>query len=116
MEQTTNQIVLCNAFKDEYTNAHHLLSSVDFKNNIKDHLPKIGVDEANVRLILIDLFGEQIGTRFEEGTVDAENGVDFEESLGSLCDIRKYRLVFQVQGRGNEKMHHKIGENSFWYG
>ena len=92
MEQTTNQIVLCNAFKDEYTNAHHLLSSIDFKNNIKDHLPKIGVDEANVRLILIDLFGEQIGTRFEEGTVDAENGVYFEESLGSLCDIWKYRL------------------------
>ena len=50
------------------------------------------MDEANVRLILIDLFGEQIGTRFEEGTVDAENEVDFEELLDSLCDIWKYRL------------------------
>ena len=92
MEQTTNQITLCNAFKDEYPNAHHLLCSIDFKNNIKDHLHKTGVDEANVRLILIDLFGEQIGTRFEEGTVDAENEVDFEELLDSLCDIWKYRL------------------------
>ena len=92
MEQTTKQIIICNAFKDEYPNAQHLLCSIDFKNNIKDHLHKIGVDEANVRLILIDLFGEQIGTRFEEGTVDAENEVDFEELLDSLCDIWKYRL------------------------
>ena len=63
-----------------------------FKNNIKDHLHKIGVDAANVRLILSDLFGEQISTRFEEGIVDAEYEVDFEERLGCLCDIWENRL------------------------
>ena len=73
--------------KDEYPNAHHLLCCIYFKNNIKDHLHRIGEDEANIRLILSDLFGEQIGTRFEEGIVDAENEVDVEERLGSLRDI-----------------------------
>ena len=68
------------------------MCSIHFKNNIKDHLHKIGVDEANLRLILSDLFGEQIGTRFEERIVDFENEVDFEERLGSLCDIWEYRL------------------------
>ena len=63
-----------------------------FKNNIKDHLHKIGVDAANVRLILSDLFGEQIGTRLEEVIADAENEVDFKERLGSLRDIWEYRL------------------------
>ena len=89
---TDSKVNLYNAFKDEYPNAHHLLCSIHFKNNIKHHLHKTGVDEANVRLILSDLFGEQIGTRFEEGIVDAENEVDFEERLGSLCDIWEYRL------------------------
>ena len=92
MEQRTKQINLYNAFKDEYPNAHHLLCFINFKNNIKGHLRKIGVDEANVQLILLDLFGEQIGARFEEGIADAENEVDFEERLDSLCDIWKYRL------------------------
>ena len=78
---------LYNAFKDGYPNVHHLLLSTHFKNNIKDHLHKIGVDEANKRLILSDLFGEQTGTRFEEGIVDAENEVDFEERLTSLHEI-----------------------------
>ena len=78
-----DEAILYNALKDEYPNAHHLLCSVYFKNNIKDHQHRIGVDEANIRLILSDLFGEQIGTRFEEGIVDAENEVDFEERLGS---------------------------------
>ena len=51
------------------------------------------MDEANVRLILSDLLGEQIiGTRFEEGIVDAENEIDFEERLGCLRDIWEYRL------------------------
>ena len=45
-----------------------------------------------MRLILSDLFGEQIGTRFEEGIVDAKNEVDFEERLGSLPDIWECRL------------------------
>ena len=84
---TDDKANLYNAFKDEYLNAHHLLCSIHFKNNIKDHLHKIGVDEANKRLILSDLFGEQTGTRFEEGIVDAENEVDFEERLTSLHEI-----------------------------
>ena len=87
-----DEVNLYNAFEDEYPNAHHLMCSIHFKNNIKDHLHKIGVDEANVRLILSDLFGEQIRTRFEEGIVVAENEVDFEERVGSLCDIWEYRL------------------------
>ena len=90
--ETDDEANLYNAFKDEYPNAHHLLRSIHFKNNIKDYLHKIGVDEANVRLILSDLFGQQIGTRFEEGIADAENEVDFEERLGSLRDIWEYRL------------------------
>ena len=59
---------------------------------IKDHLHKIGVNEADVRLSLSDLVAEQIGTRFEEGIVDVENEVDLEERLGSLCDIWEHRL------------------------
>ena len=51
------------------------------------------MEEANVRLLLSDLLGEQIiGTQFEEGIVDAENEIDFEERLGSLCDVWEYRL------------------------
>ena len=51
------------------------------------------MEEANVRLLLSDLLGEQIiGTQFEEGIVDAENEIDFEERLGSLGDIWEYRL------------------------
>ena len=69
-----------------------MLCSIYFKNSIKDHLHKIGLDETNVRLVLSDLFGEQIGTRFEEGIVDAENEVDFEERLGSLRDILECRF------------------------
>ena len=61
----------------EYTNPHHLLCFIHFKNNIKDHLHKTGVYKANVWLILSDLFGEQVGTRFKVGIVDAENKVDF---------------------------------------
>ena len=45
-----------------------------------------------MRLILSDLFGEQIGTLFEERIVDAENEVDFEERLSTLRDIWEYRL------------------------
>ena len=45
-----------------------------------------------MRLILSDLFGEQIGTRLEEVIADAENEVDFKERLGSLRDIWEYRL------------------------
>ena len=93
---TDGEANLYNAFKDKYPNPHRLLCYIHFKNNIKDHLHKIDVDEANVQLILSDLFGEQIGTRFEERIVNAENEVDFEERLSSLCDIWEYKL-----GSGN---------------
>ena len=51
------------------------------------------MDEANVRLILSDSFGEQVATPFKEGTVETENEVNFEEHLGYLCDIWEYWLA-----------------------
>ena len=60
---TDDEANLYNAFKDEHANSRNRLCFVHFKNNVKDHLYKIGADEANMRLILSDLFGEQIGTR-----------------------------------------------------
>ena len=62
---TDDEANLYNVFKDEHANSRNLLCFVHFKNNVKDHLYKIGADEANMRLILSDLFGEQIGTRLD---------------------------------------------------
>ena len=89
---TDSESNLYNTFLDEYPIAHHLLCFIHFKNSIKDHLYKIGVDSANMRVILIDLFAGQISTRFKEGILDAVKEVNFEERLGSLRDIWEYRL------------------------
>ena len=90
--RTDDEAFLYNTFKDEYANAHHLLCFIHFKNNIKDHLHKTGADKANVQLTLSDSFAEQVGTRFKEHIVDAENEVNFKKRLGSLCNISEYRL------------------------
>ena len=83
------------------------------------------MDEANVRLILSDSFGEQVATPFKEGTVETENEVDFEEHLGYLCDIWEYWLArkgwelqnwfLKYKEHKMKKMHDNVGESTFMY-
>lgn len=83
---------LSSAFKESCPDAIHLICFKHFKNNITDKLQKIGIDE-NTRLqIVADIFGDQIGTRFEEGLVDSNDLVEYDTRLASLEETWRRRI------------------------
>ena len=92
---TDNKNSLAAAFSEVCLSATQLWYFVHFKNNIKDYLEKIGGSEKDKINICVDIFGQQIATRFEEGIVDTEDAVEFYSQQDTL------KLVWQE--RSGEK-------------
>ena len=89
---TDGELALSSPFLDKCPNLIHLLCFIHFKNNITNHLKSVGVDECSRRCILADIFGQQQGTRFEEGIVDSEDEKEFRVRLSSLQSVWVQRL------------------------
>lgn len=89
---TDGEEALTKACKSSFPSAVQLRCFLHFERNIKEYLKRIGVDEANRKLICADLLGQQIGVSFEEGLVDSNNNEEFESRLNSLLNLWKDRL------------------------
>lgn len=81
---TDGEVNLANAFKELCPSTIHLLCHIHFKNNIKEKLKNIGASESSSKQVIQDIFGEQIGNKFEEGLIDADSEEEFHVQLMSL--------------------------------
>ena len=90
--ETDGELALSSPFLDKCPNLIHLLCFIHFKNNIINHLKSVEADECSRRCILADIFGQQQGTRFEEGIVDSEDEKEFRVRLSSLQSVWVQRL------------------------
>ena len=72
------------AFRETAPSSCHLRCFLHFKNNLKEKMKKIGMDEANRKLVCADIFGQQVGSVFEEGAVDSDDEEEFYVRLESL--------------------------------
>ena len=89
---TDGELALSSPFLQKCSELIHLLCFIHFKNNIVNNLKSIGVDECNRKCIVADLFGQQQGTRFEEGIVDSDDEEEFRTRLTSLKTVWLQRL------------------------
>ena len=78
------EVALSDAFLDVCQGTKHLIFFNHFQNNITDHLKSVGIDEVKRRLICTDIFGQQVGTMFEEGIVDSDDVEEFDAQLRSI--------------------------------
>ena len=90
--ETDGELALSSPFLDKCPSLIHLLCFIHFKNNIINHLKSVEADECSRRYILADIFGQQPGTRFEEGIVDSEDEKEFRVRLSSLQSVWVQRL------------------------
>lgn len=88
---TDGELVLSSLFLESCPDLTHLLCFIHFK-NIVNYLKTVGVDESNRKCIIADIFGQQQGTRFEEGLVDSEDVDEFEARLQTLKGVWNERL------------------------
>ena len=79
-----SRLALSSPFLERCPDLTHLFCFIHFINNIVDHLKTVGVDKPNRKCIIADIFGQQQGTRFEEGLVDSEEVDEFEARLQTL--------------------------------
>ena len=89
---TDGELALSSPFLERCPDLTHLLCFIHFKNNIVNHLKTVGVDELSRKCIIADIFGQQQGTRFEEGLVDSEDVDEFKARLQELKDVWNERL------------------------
>ena len=89
---TDGEVALSDAFLDVCQGARHLICFNHFQNNITDHLKSVGIDEANRRLISADIFGQQVGTTFEEGIVDSDDVEEFDARVQSIRSTWEERI------------------------
>lgn len=89
---TDGEEALSSALQKVFFNATPLLCFLHFKRNIIEHMKKIGIDEYSRKKVIPDLFGEQIGSCFEEGIVDSEDVLEFEQRLLSVRDVWVKRM------------------------
>ena len=89
---TDGELALSSPFLEKCSELIHLLCFIHFKNNIVNHLKSISVGQCNRKCIVADLFGQQQGTRFEEGIVDSDDEEEFRTRLTSLKTVRLQRL------------------------
>jgi len=89
---TDGEINLAEAFTETCDDVMHLQCFIHFKNNIKDHLKKVGISEAEKILTMADLFGQQVGSYLEEGIVDSDHVLEYRTRLESLKDVWLTRL------------------------
>ena len=89
---TDGEVALSDAFLDVCQGAKHLICFNHFQNNITDHLKSVGIDESNRRLICADIFGQQVGTTFEEGIVDSDDVEEFDARLHSIRSTWEKRI------------------------
>ncbi|KAK3749032.1 hypothetical protein QZH41_006225 [Actinostola sp. cb2023] len=87
---TDGERPLSDAFLETCPDAKHLICSIHFRKNVIEHLKSVGIDEMNRKLICDDIFGHQIGTRFEEGIVDSDD--EYQGRLDSLRGVWEERI------------------------
>ena len=103
---TDGELALSKSFLEKCPILIHLLCFIHVKNNILNHLKSVGVDESNRRCIIADIFGQQQGTRFEEGIVDSHDNEEFRVRLSSLKSVWLQRL-----GQVGLKFYHWFVQN-----
>ena len=81
---TDGESELIRAFQIAFPDAVHLRCTNHLRQNVKDKLTAIGIHGAGLKHILADVFGEQVGSHFEHGLVDAANEGVFYKQLKSL--------------------------------
>lgn len=85
--RTDGEMAPSSPFLESCPDLTHLLCFIHFKNNTVNCLKTVGVDEPNRKCIIADIFGQQQGTRIEDGLVDSEDMDEFEARLQTLKGV-----------------------------
>ena len=80
---------MIDSFSHEFRFATHLFCSIHLRRNVKDKLFRRKFTDAIACDITDDIFGEQLGSTYIEGLVDAENEDVFYQKLEELEEMKK---------------------------
>ena len=97
---TDGEEALFNAFSKKIDNIIYLRCFLHKRQNIDRHLKTVGVSEYNRKDVIADLFGRQVGSKFEEGIVDSETPEEFWLRMAQIKHIWKERM-----GSKGEQVH-----------
>ncbi len=92
---TDGDVALSNAFVNKLENITHLRCFLHERQNIDRHLNTVGVSEFNRKMILADIFGQQVGSTFQEGVIDSENAEEFWLRMAEVGKKCKEQMGFK---------------------
>ena len=98
---TDGEQPLIDAFLHEFGFAQHLTCFIHVRQNVKDKLNECGIPHDLSSSILNDIFGQRLGTVFQEGLVDCVDNDDFENKLEVV--VESWRSSSMSSGSDIEK-------------
>lgn len=78
---TDGESELIKAFQVVFPGAVHLRCANHLRQNVKDKLHALGLPQTVWKDFLGDIFGQQVGTQYEEGLIDSNSPKTFEAAL-----------------------------------
>ena len=81
------------AFSESCPTSTYLRCFIHFRDNVKEKMKSIGIDEANRKMICAEMFGIQNRTIFEEGIADSGNNQLFNCMGGKKMEKRNNYFI-----------------------
>jgi hypothetical protein len=83
---TDGEVALIDAFKHEFSVAHHLTCFIHVQRNVKEKLHEFQIPSDVGTEIVNDTFGIKVGSTYIEGLVDSINIIEFDRNVSKLTD------------------------------